>query len=325
MATIKDIAKIAGISVTSVSRVLNNRGYLSNDLKKKVQSAIEELNYQPNELARSLQKKQSNIIGLIIPNVAHPFFGELTSAIETYAFSLGFKLLVCNSQLDPKKEEEYLNMLRASQVDGIIMGSHTMDVLEYVNVHQPLVTIDRKISENIPYICSDNFNGGVLAAEELLKKGCQKIAYIGGNVDLDLLAKKRYDGFAETLSKNKVWHTSLQTNLNGFDFEEYEQIAENLFNLHENIDGVFATSDIIASYVLKVCQRLNIQVPQQVKIIGYDDVKIGAVFTPELTTIHQPIQKMAEKTVDLLIQQIGGEKVPKATIFPVELVKRKTT
>lgn len=325
MATIKDIAKKAGISVTSVSRVLNNRGYLSENLKNKVQLAIEELDYQPNELARSLQKKQSNIIGLIIPNVAHPFFGELVSAIETYAFSHSYKLLLCNSQLDPQKEKDYLQMLRASQVDGVIMGSHTMDVAEYVSIQQPLVTIDRKISADIPYICSDNYSGGVLAAKKLLEKGCKRIAYIGGNVELDLLAKKRYDGFTEVLSKNNIWHVFLQTNVNGFDFDEYEKLAEKLFHLYPDVDGVFASSDVIASYVLKICYRLDKHVPKQVKIIGYDDVKLSNILSPEITTISQPIPEMAKATVDIIIKQICGDNVPQETVFPVKLVERQTT
>ncbi|PYZ94393.1 LacI family transcriptional regulator [Salipaludibacillus keqinensis] len=325
MPTIKDIAKIAGTSVTSVSRVLNNRGYLSEELKSKVFQAMEELNYQPNEVARSLQKKQSQIIGLIVPDVAHPFFGELTAAIETYAFSQGYKLLVCNSKLDSAKEIEYLHMLRASQVDGIIMGSHTMDVKEYLLVKQPLVTIDRKISDDIPYICSDNYLGGGLAANELVEKGCLRLAYIGGNTELDLLAKKRYDGFRDVLAKKDVWHTCMQTNTNGFDLNEYKQLAENLFSTYSEIDGVFASSDLIAAFILKECHRLNKLVPNHVKIIGYDDVNMSSIVTPELTTVRQPISLLAQKSVELIIDQVKEKEISKETIFPVSLVKRQTT
>ena len=119
MPTIKDVAERAGVSVTTVSRVLNNRGYISQATRTKVYQAMEELDYQPNEVARSLFRKRSKIIGLIVPTVAHPFFGELTSYLETYAYSRGYKVLICNSQLDASKEQEYIGMLRRNQVDGI--------------------------------------------------------------------------------------------------------------------------------------------------------------------------------------------------------------
>ena len=156
MPTIKDVAERAGVSVTTVSRVLNNRGYISEATRKKVYQAMEELDYQPNEVARSLFRKKSNIIGLIVPTVAHPFFAELTAYLETYAYSRGYKVLICNSQLDASKEQEYIWMLRRNQVDGIIMASHTLEVEEYKKLDLPVVAFDRFISKRIPYVTSDN-------------------------------------------------------------------------------------------------------------------------------------------------------------------------
>src|SRR5690606_5987687 len=177
MATIKDVAEKVGVSVTTVSRVLNNRGYLSEDLKRRVREAMEELNYQPNEIARSLFRKKSNIIGLIIPDISHPFFGEIAKQIEYYAYKNQYKILLCNSQLNKKKESEYINMLKASQVDGIIMGSHTLDIREYSSINLPVATLDRHVSETIPYVSSDHYQGCVLATKLLLTKGCQKISH----------------------------------------------------------------------------------------------------------------------------------------------------
>src|SRR5471030_2413619 len=133
MATIKDVAEVAGITVTTVSRVLNNRGYISEKTRKKVYDAMQQLNYRPNEMARSLLRKKSNLIGLIIPTVAHPFFSELTNYIEYYAYKLGYKILLCNSYQDSVKEKEYIMMLKSNQVDGIIMASHTLEIDEYLN------------------------------------------------------------------------------------------------------------------------------------------------------------------------------------------------
>ncbi|MFY9278735.1 MAG: LacI family DNA-binding transcriptional regulator [Caldicoprobacterales bacterium] len=209
MPTIKDVAKKAGVSVTTVSRVLNNRGYISDATRQKVHQAMEDLNYQPNELARSLYRQKSNIIGLIVPTVSHPFFGELVSRIEYYAFRAGYKILLCNSHLEQEKEKDYIDMLRRNQVDGLILGSHTLDVEEYVLSKLPIVTFDRCISDAIPYIASDNYEGGRIATTLLVEHGCNKIAHISGNLELDLLANKRYEAFVEVAEENDVEHVNV--------------------------------------------------------------------------------------------------------------------
>ena len=191
--TIKDIAEKVGVSVTTVSRVLNNRGYLSDSLKTRVHQAMEELNYQPNELARSLSRSKSNVIGLIIPDISHPFFAELTKHIEYYAYKKGYKLMLCNSLLDKDKEREYIDLLRASQVDGIIMGSHTMSVNDYMSIKLPLITIDRKISSTIPCISSDNYRGGEMATQLLFQKKCKKKLQMWCDIQILLIIAKNFE------------------------------------------------------------------------------------------------------------------------------------
>ncbi|WP_341278882.1 LacI family DNA-binding transcriptional regulator [Paenibacillus sp. FSL H8-0537] len=325
MSTIKDIAEKVGVSVTSVSRVLNNRGYISGKLKKRVQEAMDELNYQPNQVARSLILKKSNIIGLIIPDVSHPFFGEVTNHIEYYADKNGYKILLCNSQLNMVKEKEYINMLKASQVDGIIMGSHTMDIKEYTSIKLPMVTLDRQIADTIPYISSDNYKGGELATNLLIKKGCKKIAHISGNLHLNLLAKLRHDAFKKVITNKGIEHIVLQTDLNGFDYDEYDQLVTKMFLENPDIDGVFASSDIIAAQVLKECHRLGKSVPQDVKIIGYDGIQLGKLITPAITTIKQPTKEIGKMAVRLIMGQIQGEAVSQENILPIELIERETT
>ncbi len=174
MATIKDVAERVGVTVTTVSRVLNNRGYISEATRQKVYEVMKELDYQPNEIARSLFRKKSNIIGIIIPTVSHPFFSELSNYIEYYAYNSGYKVILCNSHLDRTKEKEYVDMIRRHKVDGIIMGSHTLEIDEYINLNLPIVTFDRCIDESIPYVSSDNYGGGKLATNLLIEKGCKK-------------------------------------------------------------------------------------------------------------------------------------------------------
>lgn len=321
--TIKDVAEKVGVSVTTVSRVLNNRGYLSESLKQKVNDAMEELNYHPSEVARSLLRKKSNIIGLILPDISHPFFGEVTKHIEAYAYEQGYKLMLCNSLHHKKKEKEYIDLLRASRVDGIIMGSHTMSVNDYKSINLPLVSLDRQISKSIPFIASDNYQGGVLATRLLLRKKCRSIAYLSGNLRLNLLAKQRHDAFLEQVSGQDVEFTVRQTDLNGFKYKDYEKLVSSLFEERPELDGVFASSDMLALQVLKQCRRLGRAVPGQVKVIGYDG--IAALDAEDLTTIVQPIKKMGELAVQYLLQQIAGEPVPLETILPVRLSEKGTT
>ncbi|MDQ0061992.1 LacI family DNA-binding transcriptional regulator [Paenibacillus harenae] len=325
MATIHDVAKKADVSVTTVSRVLNNRGYISEATRTKVFRVMEELHYQPNEIARSLLRKQSNVIGLIIPNVSHPFFSELANYVENYAYDQGFKLLLCNSQLDPVKEKDYIEMLKRNRVDGIIMGSHTLQVEEYKNLNSPIVTIDRQISNEIPYISSDNYTGGSLAASLLVEKGCMKIAHICGNLELQLLANKRTEAFQSVMKENNVEHLIIQTDMNVFDQMQYEDIMKRLFEEHPDIDGVFATSDIIAAFAVKQCAAAGKRIPNDMKIIGYDDINAARLMTPSITTIKQPIAEIGRKAVDLIMQQMNDEPFEAENILPVTIVERSTT
>jgi LacI family transcriptional regulator, sucrose operon repressor len=324
MATIKDVAKMAGITVTTVSRVLNNRGYISEGTRQKVYRVMAELNYQPNEIARSLYRKKSNLIGLIIPTVAHPFFGELTSYIEYYAYESGYKVLLCNSHLDRKKEKEYADMLKRHKVDGIIMGTHTLEIDEYLNLNLPMVTFDRQITNTIPYISSNNFEGGKMATDLLINKGCKKIAHIAGNLSLNLLANKRYEAFIFEAINHHVEYATVQTNLDVFDIDQYEHIIHNMFKEHPDIDGVF-TSDMKAIHVIQACRQFNRRIPTDIKIVGYDDIKMASLVTPQLTTIKQPIEEMSKLAIELIIKQINGEDAPAENTLPVALIERETT
>jgi LacI family transcriptional regulator, sucrose operon repressor len=325
MPTIHDVAKQAGVSVTTVSRVINNRGYISEETRRKVFSTMDDLNYQPNEIARSLLKKQSNLIGLIIPTVSNPFFSQLAASIEAAAYENGMKLLLCNSLMDPSKEKEYIEMMKKNRVDGIIMGSHTLEVDEYIGLRHPLITFDRKIGSDIPYIASDNYLGGQLAARLLIDKGCRKIAHICGNLTLDMLSNRRTDGFLDTVNQHQIEHVVVQTDMNVFDYPQYERIIRALFQENPDIDGVFASSDVIASFVVKIGTSLGLSVPQRLKVIGYDDILYASWSTPSLTTIRQPVDDIGSLALHLIRQLMNEEPFQTDNVLPVELIQRETT
>ena len=305
MANIKDVAEKAGVTVTTVSRVLNSRGYISEKTRKKVFNAMEELSYQPNEIARALFHRKSSFIGLIIPNVAHPFFAELTSFIEYYAYQKGYKILLCNAYKDSTKEKEYIQMLKRHQVDGIIMGSHTLEVSEYLNLNLPIIAIDRFLSENIPYIASDNYAGGVYATKLLIEKGCRMLAHISGPLILNTPANKRYTAFTDIVKENNISFVVLETKLNNFDMEEYKKLIYQMFEEHPGIDGIFASSDMIAACVIEVSNKLGKAIPKDIKVIGYDDVSLASLLVPPLSTIRQPIEEIGKQAIESIIKQLS--------------------
>lgn len=323
MSTIKDVAQLAGVAVTTVSRVLNNRGYISKETRKKVEDAMKKLNYEPNEVARSLYRKKSNIIGLIIPDVSHPFFAKLANYVEYCAYENGYKVLLCNSYKDKTKEKDYINMLKRNQVDGIIMGSHTLETSEYSKQKLPIITFDRNISENIPFITSDNYKGGFLATNLLIKKGCKKLAHISGPLELNTPANKRYVAFMDVVKENNAEYVIKQTKLD--TFENYVKLVKKMFEEHPDIDGIFASSDMIAASIIQVASSIGKEITKDLKIVGYDDTDIASLIVPQITTIRQPLRQMGEMAVKLLIDEINGEDVKIENVLPIELVERKTT
>jgi len=323
MATIKDVARVAGITVTTVSRVLNNRGYISDATRKKVYDVMEELNYKPNEIARALFRKKSNILGLIIPNVSHPFFAELTNYIEYYAHKKGYNILLCNSYQDSAKEKDYIEMLRRHQVDGIIMGSHTLETSEYMNTDLPIVAIDRNISDNIPYITSDNYHGGVLATNLLIDKGCRKLAHISGPLEINTPANKRYQAFVDVTNEKNIDNVIIQGKLD--TFEGYKKLVYKLFKEHPSTDGVFASSDIIAASIINIADNLGKKITKDLKIVGYDDISIAALIVPSLTTIKQPIDDMAKLAIEVLLNQMEKKPINIENVLPITLIERNTT
>jgi LacI family sucrose operon transcriptional repressor len=325
MANIKDVAEKAGVTVTTVSRVMNNRGYISEKTRESVAKAMEELHYQPNELARALFRRRSNMLGLLLPSISHPFFAELTDQIESQAFKSGYKVLICNSQQDSGKEQEYLHMLKRNQVDGIIMGSHTLDVSAYASISMPIVAIDRFLSDTIPYISSDNYAGGRLATELLVSKGCRHLAHISGPLRLNTPANRRCSAFVDVAKERGIPYKVLETQLNNFEREEYEKLIHMLFDEYPDVDGIFASSDVIAACIIEVCVGMGKRIPQDIKVVGYDDIFLAAMFVPAISTIHQPIEEIARLAVEFIDRLREGETVPMENILPVKLIERKST
>lgn len=303
---------------------------------------MNELDYQPNELAKYLTKKRSNFIGLIVPSAKNFFFSQVIEYIEKSVVTKGYKLLLCVSNLELEKELEYFGMLKANKVAGVIIASHTQNLQEYLSFDAPIITIDRILSPDIPSICSDNYHGGELAAEHLLGCGCKKLVYLSGSAGLDMDANKRFLGFTDICKKAGVDSPLfVDASEELFISMRYETIIEEMFYAHPDIDGVFTSNDIMAAQLVQYLSAQGKRVPDDVKVIGYDDTDLAALCTPPLTTIRQPVQEMCSAAVDYIIGAVNAidaagtpadacpsarpGSLPQSGIFPVRLIKRGTT
>lgn len=321
-----DVAKKAGVSSTTVSRVINNYGSLSQKTIDKVNVAMKELNYQPNSLARSLQGKSTQLVGLIFPTVSNPFYGELVENLETKLFELGYKTILCDSANNKEKERNYINMLSANKVDGIIAGAHNLGIAEYENIELPIVSFDRYLADGIPIIGSDNFRGGYLATENLYLHGARKIAILTGTQESDSPTNQRLSGYLTFLEEKEleplVFHFQTKARSTALKNLEIKRILE-----LEDIDSIFCSDDLTAILVYNLCQELSIAVPETIKIIGYDGTKFIQNYFPHLSTIAQPMTDFADLLVDVLLQRIKNPEQHLENMYtlPVKLIQGKTS
>jgi LacI family sucrose operon transcriptional repressor len=325
MATLKDVAEKCGVTVTTVSRMLNGRGYVSEKTKKKIMQAMKELNYQPNEFARALSLKRSSFIGLIVPSASNMYFSKVIDCVEHYVSKNGYKLLLCVSNLEPKKEIEYFDMLNANKVAGVIIASHTQDIDKNIAINAPVISIDRVISPRIPSICSDNYQGGVLAATHLIEKGCKKLAHVSGSIHLNMDANKRYYGFKEVCEEKGIPYVLIDATEEQFQSMRYEAVIEMLLKKHADIDGIFTSNDIIAAQAITICNKQGIKVPDQIKIVGYDDINLCTLYNPTITTIRQSVNDICRYAVESIIFKSDNKTIPSSIVFPVTLIERETT
>ncbi|MDO4903216.1 MAG: LacI family DNA-binding transcriptional regulator [Limosilactobacillus sp.] len=297
VAKLKDVAALAGVSITTVSRVINNYGSLSEKTINKVHEAMRQLNYQPNALARAMQGKPSKFIGLIFPNLKNPFFAELGNEIETQLFSKGYKTIIASSAENPEIEHEYLNMLLANQVDGIISSSHNLDVEEYNQSSAPIVSFDRYLSDDIPIVSSDNYNGGRMAVEYLLKHDVRHIAVV---VDEDTSASPTLNRLQGVLDKLTEESRSFEPlNLKDID------LAQTFPGIY---DGVVASNDINALEIASVYRQNGKRMGEDFFVTGYDGSQVIQKIAPFLPTVVQPIPEIAEKLIETLLKRIEEPK-----------------
>lgn len=322
MASIREVAALANVSPSTVSRVMNGTANVDPEKRERVLKAIEESGFTPNEVARSLFKKSSKTLGMIIPSIKNPFFTELSSAIERTANQYGYRMILSNTGGDLEKEKNAISMLVSMNVDGIVLATSNAGLRSYLdNCKTPIVTIDRLISKNASggYIHCDHYEGGRLAAEHLIDCGCKNIVCVRG-LDGISSAKERFAGYLDVCKENGIREQSI---ICDYDFNEGLAMTEDLLKQYPDVDGIIACNDMVAISIYKVLHRRKIRVPEEIQIIGYDNINLSRLMTPEFTTVAQPIEKMGVKAARLLIKKESNRQ--QEYIFSPELIIRETT
>lgn len=322
MATIKDVAKAAGVSVATVSRVLNETGYVHEDTKKAVNLAIEQLNYSPNEVARSLYKRKSRLIGLLLPDITNPFFPLLARGVEDEMRLHDFRIIFGNTDEDHEKEQDYIQTFQQNNVIGIISMTNNLSKSNYNDMPIPVVFLDRT-SSNHPSVYADGKEGGRIAAHEMIKRNSKRITLIKGPAHLQT-AQDRFKGALEVLSSSNVDFYVMSTT--SFSFKDAEKWARDLFEKYEDTDGVIASNDIVATAVLHEALRTGRKIPEDIQIIGFDDIPHSSLLFPPLSTIRQPAYEMGREAAKFLLNIIKNKKLDIKNIqLPVSFIERSTT
>ena len=324
MASIREVAKRAGVSHATVSRVINGTARVDEEKRERVEKAIEETGFRPNELARALYRKSSKIIGVIVPDIENPFFSELAKAIEKEAYEQEYRILLCNSDDQKEKELANLQMLAQLQADGVILMTNTGEKSQsYEAVSMPIVFVDRRLDEmgQTSVIEADHYAGGKLAAEHLIACGCRKITCIRGPQELSS-GKKRYEGYREVCRQYSMKERFVDST---YKYEDGAKAAEEVLRRYPDTDGIIACNDMTAVSVYKVLQKRGYRVPDDIQIIGFDGVKFGRFLTPELTTVAQPIKEMGKCAVQMILGTVKELPRDREMKFPMMLIKGETT
>ncbi|MBX5474348.1 MAG: LacI family DNA-binding transcriptional regulator [Thermoleophilia bacterium] len=327
--TIYDVAREAGVSTATVSRMLNDTGQIAPATREAIEQAIERLGYLPNTIARSLVTKSTQTIAFLLPDITNPFYASLVSGIQQVALESGHTMLLCTTEGDPERELEYLNLLRAKQVDGALMDGLVVPperIAQFVADGFPIVCLDRDVrSRSVPLVQVDNKLGARLAMEHLLGLGHRRIAHIEGAPELRISAQ-RLGGYREALAAAGIREDPRLVATGRFSEDGGYEATRELLGRDVSFTAVFAANDLSAIGAINALTQSGLRVPEDVSVIGFDDLRLSAHTIPPLTTIHQPAVEIARRATEILIDLINGRRVRKLRyLLEPTLVVRSST
>lgn len=323
-----DIARLSGVSIATVSRIINKNGRYSKETERRVLDVIEKSGYQLNLNAKSLRTNKTLTIGVIVPDITNEFFAKIVRSIEKYIMPKGYTVIVCDSDESEKLESTHISTLAAKGVDGIIHISTRADVKKIHDMYPiPVVYIDRRPKNAGSLVISDNETGGFLATKLLFEKGCRRILMVRDKNAYSTV-RHRYLGyvgaheqFSIPVDKSLVAETEVS-------YAAAKQLVLQKLEADNTIDGIFCNNDNMALGALHAVLELGLKVPQDIRIVGFDDITITQICNPPLTTVRQDTDLFGKKSVEILLNMMKEEKtsvVDEVAVIPVSLVERSTT
>ena len=329
MTTIREVAKHAGVSYATVSHVINDTRFVSEPTRARVLAAMEVLNYQPNTLARSLRKGQTNTLGLILPDSANPFFAEIGRSIEDTAYRLGYSVVLCNTERDIAREEHYVDVLSKKQVDGMIFvtAGDQVDSLKFLlGREMPVVLVDRDLPNiEVDAVLTDNRVGGYLATRHLTELGHQRIACIVGPSSITPGAD-RIIGYRNALEEAGTPYDESLIVSGDYHPNSGYQLARQLLHQDDPPSAIFALNDLMAMGVLRAAAELGQRIPQDLAVIGYDNIELARFTNPPLSTVAQEKAELGNQAVQILIERIEDKALPmRRLVLPPRLIVRGST
>lgn len=329
--TIKDVAKIAGVSPSTVSRVITKSEDLNikEETRQRILNAIKKLNYKPNVIARSLRIKSTYTLGMVIPDITNSFFSILFKGADKVASEKDFSIILCNTDDNPNKAEKIINSLVQRQVDGLLLATTNFknDILNNMNISKyPYVFVNRHLNNDIEnYVITDNFLGAILAMEHLISLGHLRIAYVSGPLSIDT-ALNRLEGYKNSLKRHNLpFDSELVVESEMTEEGGYKAFYE-LIKKRVKFTAIFAANDLIALGIMTAAKNVGVKIPEDLSLVGFDDLPVVSKINPALTTIKVPLFEMGYYAADMLIRKIKGEKnyISKIILRP-ELILREST
>ncbi len=326
VATIRDVARAASVSTSTVSHVINGTRYVSPETRQRVLQAMSELNYSPNRLARSLRNNRTLTLGVLLPNSANPFFAEVLLGIENVCFERGYNIIMGNASDDPQRELEYLQVWLSRQVDGILListGAYNDSLTLLASHETPVVMVDRTAGiPTMDEILTANKQGGLLATRYLLERGHRRIGCITGPSYLTPSAE-RVEGYAEALRAAGVPLNEALIVTGDFLHASGYRACQHMLGLADPPTAIFACNDLMAVGALCAVHEAGLHVPDDVSVIGYDDIPLASYTVPRLTTIAQPAREIGQLAAERLIARLQqATAAPAHQQLPVRLVER---
>ena len=326
--TLKDVAKVAGVSYATVSRALSGSSEIGEETRRRILKLCKEMGYTPNSIARSMVKRCTNVLGLIVPSLNNPFMSELTGHLEIYARKRGYTLMVCNSSYDHDLEKEVFSLLASRQVDGIIMipvGHESYEPLNALTAQVPTVFISENMKdypEN--YVSVDNHRGMQIATEYLYSLGHRRILYFGARSD-SKTHQLRLEGYLSTAEKLGIEPRVLRSGYARSSREVGYALAGEYFARTNEETAILCAADMLAIGVMQAAFEAGIRIPKDISLMGFDNISFSALPQIDLTTIHQPTQQMAIAAVDMLLERIKNPEAEHTKlILPPSLIERKS-